>query len=220
MGFWLFSTLLIFSATPVPQSDPSLLRVAGEAENSPSAQCANTRSQAMFADPAAHREVARKRSIDQKRRQIGECLEFKGGKNLLGEITVVRSDMLKMSDGEAQRHSVVTGSRWKDPVLAIERFDGEDRPTYTTFHRADKIEVVAADKSALHAILTEAAGIGRGASILFDYEFYPVAEVRTRPLPAEILETLDMLRGVVGSRGRAYLVEVRDGGRGVGQYPR
>lgn len=155
---------------------------------------------------------------EEARRIIGDRLEFTGGAKLLGKIQVVESDLLEMEDGGRQRHSIVRGSRRHGIFLSIERFDPLGRPTFATFHSAEKVIVRFTDMTTLRDTMPDLEDMGLGWTVPFDYSYYPVAEFKVPARAEEFLGAFLALHAAVGARGRVDLVDIppsEAGGHGV-----
>lgn len=153
-------------------------------------------------------------ALDEERRGIAARLEFSGGGGLLGTISVLESDFLEMSDGSSQRHSIIRGSSRGGCFLAIERFDEDGRPTFATFHSAERVAVRFPDMHSLRGAMSTLANLGLGWTVPLNCEFYPVAEFKTPPDAEEIFEIFLTLHKAVGGGGVVTLVDVHSGGEG------
>jgi hypothetical protein len=142
-----------------------------------------------------------------KRDNIADSLEFRGGGRLLGKISVLQSDLLEFENGEIHRHSVVADAAGRR-VFAVEKFDGNNRFMYAKFYRANKITISFADKKTLMGMLRRIEVEGYDYRVPFDWEYYPIVEVKTETTTQDIFNKFTKLSAVVGKSGRVFLVEV------------
>lgn len=142
---------------------------------------------------------------EEVRNQIAETIEFNDGLRILGDVAVLQSDLMYMDNGEQHRYSVVKGSKVNGKALAIERFDEAGRLMFTTFHSAEKLEIEFPDKKAMTDALPKLKMAGCEHKVPFDWEYYPIVEVRTPPTPLGIVETMEKLESLAGPSGRVSL---------------